>query len=162
VLLWNAAEEDEHAMLTDFGIAKGLDDPRSITGVAPVGTPAYMAPEVFLARPVTAASDQYSLACMAFEMLSGRLPLEADDAGYPDAHLEQPPTPLREAAPHISASTARAVDRALEKDPSDRHASVRELVRAAKTADDAFRTSQQVRRVLADSRRAEEAVPPPE
>jgi len=90
VLLWNAAEEDEHAMLTDFGIAKGLDDPRSITGVAPVGTPAYMAPEVFLARPVTAASDQYSLACMAFEMLSGRLPLEADDAGYPDAHLEQP------------------------------------------------------------------------
>ena len=96
---------------------------------------------------------------MAFEMLSGRLPLEADDAGYPDAHLEQPPTPLREAAPHISASTARAVDRALEKDPSDRHASVRELVRAAKTADDAFRTSQQVRRVLADSRRAEEAVP---
>jgi serine/threonine-protein kinase len=118
-----------------------------------------MAPEVFLARPATAASDQYSLACMAFEMLSGRLPLEADDAGYPDAHLEQPPTPLREAAPHISASTARAVDRALEKDPSDRHASVRELVRSAKTADDAFRTSQEVSRVLADSRRAEEAVP---
>lgn len=35
VLLWNAGEEDEHAMLTDFGIAKGLDDPRSITGVGP-------------------------------------------------------------------------------------------------------------------------------
>jgi serine/threonine protein kinase len=96
---------------------------------------------------------------MAFEMLSGRLPLEADDAGYPDAHLEQPPTPLREAAPHISASTARAVDRALEKDPSDRHASVRELVRAAKTADDAFRTSQEVSRVLSDSRNAEDVVP---
>lgn len=159
VLLWNAGEEDEHAMLTDFGIAKGLDDPRSITGVGPVGTPAYMAPEVVLSRPATAASDQYSLACMAFEMLSGRLPLEADDAGFPDAHLEQPPTPLHEAAPHISASTARAVDRALEKDPSDRHANLREFVRSAKTADDAFRTSQEVSRVLSDSRNAEDVVP---
>ena len=76
VLVWNPGDpEDEHAMLTDFGIAKALDDSRGITGMGALGTPGYMAPEVCLGRAATPASDQYSFACMAFELLAGRSPV---------------------------------------------------------------------------------------
>jgi len=102
VLLWGAGQDDEHAMLTDFGIAKALNDSRNLTGLGAVGTPAYMAPEVCLGRSALPASDQYSLACLAFELLSGRLPLDADGVSFPDAHIEQAPMSLATAAPGVS------------------------------------------------------------
>jgi serine/threonine-protein kinase len=68
VLLWSADSEDEHALLTDFGIAKALDDTRNLTGIGAIGTTAYMAPEICLSGGrASPASAQYSLACMAHE-----------------------------------------------------------------------------------------------
>jgi serine/threonine protein kinase len=61
VLLWEAGSDEEHAMLTDFGIAKALDDTHSLTGLAAIGTPGYMAPELSLGHLATPACDQYSL-----------------------------------------------------------------------------------------------------
>src|SRR4051812_41795543 len=104
VLIWGAGEEEEHAVLTDFGIAKALDESRGITGLGAVaGTPAYMAPEVCLGQPATPASDQYSLAITAFELLSGELPITGDAVSFRDAHVEQPPRKLHDVVPSATA-----------------------------------------------------------
>jgi serine/threonine protein kinase len=158
VLLWGAGTDDEHAMLTDFGIAKALDDSQSITGLAVVGTPAYMAPEIWLGHPATPACDQYSLACMAYELLSGHPPFAGDAGALREAHIERRPVPLLDAAPQISRSVAEAVDVALTKDPRDRHADVRALVKAAKASHDAFRRSQEITRVMTEVKEPEETV----
>ena len=90
-------------MLTDFGIAKALDDTQSITGFGgAVGTPAYMAPEILLGQPATPACDQYSLGCMAYELLSGHTPFDGDAGALREAHVEQQPVALSQAAPHVS------------------------------------------------------------
>ncbi len=158
VLLWQADGDEEHAMLTDFGIAKALDDTRSLTGVSAIGTPAYMAPEVCVGQLASAASDQYSLACMAYELLSGEPPFSEAVAGLRQAHAEQNPRPLNDAAPGVSPAVAAAIDRGLSKTPERRHADIRAFVRAAKGADIAFRQSQQITAVLAKADRPEDAV----
>jgi len=149
VLLWAAGTEDEHAMLTDFGIAKALDDTRSLTGVGAIGTPAYMAPEVCLGQPARPASDQYSLACMAFELLAGRLPFEGDAPSMREAHVECSAPPLRSVAPHVSETTCAAIDRALRKHPDERYPSVREFMHATRASRESFETSERVSEVLA-------------
>ena len=103
-------------MLTDFGIAKALlDDTRMITGIGAIGTPAYMAPEICLGRPATPACDQYSLGCMAYELLTGHTPFDGDAVALRQAHVEQQPVPLSDVAPGISKPVADAVDTALRK-----------------------------------------------
>jgi serine/threonine protein kinase len=104
VLLWGASTDDEHAMLTDFGIAKALDESRSLTNFGIVGTPGYMAPEIWNGAPATPASDQYSAAVMAYEMLSGEHPLEHGDGDWRKAHLERLPRPLADLAPQLDRS----------------------------------------------------------
>lgn len=157
VLLWGAGSGEEHAMLTDFGIAKALDDTQSITGLTALGTPAYMAPEVCLGQLATPACDQYSLACMAFELLSGEPPFNGDAVTLREAHVEQEPPSLADVAPHISPVVATAVDIALAKDPGKRHSDVRQMVRAAEASDDAFRRSRELRRVMAEANRPHDA-----
>ncbi len=159
VLLWDAGQEDEHALLTDFGIAKALDDTRSLTGVGPIGTPAYMAPEICLGKPARPASDQYSLGCMAFEMLAGKLPYDSGSAlDIRGAHVEREPLALRELAPETSPATCAAIARALSKDPSHRFSDVREMVRSARLADDAFRHAREVERAVEAAEKPEEAI----
>lgn len=158
VLIWGQNTDEEHAMLTDFGIAKALDDTRGITGIGALGTPAYMAPEICLGQPATPACDQYSLGCMAYELLTGRPPFEGDAVSLRQAHVEQRPVPLCEAAPRVSRRVGEAVDRALAKQPDRRHSDVRAFVRASKASEDAFRRSQQIAQVLAEAPRPQEAV----
>lgn len=158
VLVWAGGTDDEHAMLTDFGIAKAIDDTQNVTGVGPVGTPGYMAPEVCLGQPATPASDQYSLGCLAYELLAGRPVFDGDSASVRQAHVEQKPVPLAEAAPACSSVVAAAVDKALAKSPDHRHNNVRELVRAAKAADQAFRRSEEITRVMTEAKAPADAV----
>jgi serine/threonine protein kinase len=158
VLVWSPGTEDEHVMLTDFGIAKALNDTRGLTGFGALGTPAYMAPEVCLDQPATPASDQYSLACMGYELLSGHLPFDGDAFTLRRAQIEQRPVPLAEAAPTVSPRVAAAVDRALAKDPRERHPDIRSFVRAGQASDAAFRRSEEITKVLSESKRPEDAV----
>ncbi|MET0601197.1 MAG: protein kinase [Baekduia sp.] len=152
VLLWGEGTDDEHALLTDFGIAKALDDTRNLTGLGVIGTPAYMAPEVFLGRMATPACDQYSLGCMAYELLYGAPPFSGDAVSLRKAHVEHQPPPLSTAAPGVSSAVADAVDRALSKDPADRFSDVRELVRSAKASGEAFRRSEQLTKLMSGAR----------
>ena len=71
-------EPDGRVRLADFGIARTVDDPATITSSGElVGTITYLAPEILAGQPATAASDIYSLGAVTFELLSGQPPYQA-------------------------------------------------------------------------------------
>jgi serine/threonine-protein kinase len=111
------------AMVTDFGIARAAegDSRLTVTGIA-VGTPTYMSPEQALGeREVDGRSDQYSLAVVAYQMLTGEPPFSATNTpAMLLKHISEPPAPLREMRPDLAAAVVVAVEKALSKKPSDR------------------------------------------
>jgi len=118
---------DGRARITDFGLAVRVDD-----GAVDVsGTPAYMSPEQFEGRPLTAASDIYALGLILFEIYTGRRALEAMTvAEWRERHLTAAPLLPSDADPGIDPNVERAIVRCLEKDPRRRPASVRQLAAA--------------------------------
>jgi serine/threonine protein kinase len=130
VLVWHSGDPDEHAFLTDFGIARALDDTLGITRGGILGTPGYLAPEILRGQQPTSAADQYSLACLAHELLTGRLP--SDDKPAPDPETGTPETPA------ISDPVFATINRALSDAPSDRFPDVRAFVLTDPAASDAF------------------------
>ena len=116
------------AMVTDFGIAKALTaaaaDNLTQTGTS-MGTPAYMSPEQSAGETnLDGRSDQYSLACVLYEMLSGRTPFTGPNGQAIIARsFTEPVPPLVAPRERIPAFVDRAVMRALAKAPADRFVS---------------------------------------
>ncbi len=136
-------DEKGNAILTDFGLAKIINDVAVLTqsGLA-MGTPAYMSPEQWQGRPLDARTDLYSLGIMLFEMLSGKLPFQADTPPtLMYMHLNEAPPPIRELRPDIPAGLEAVVDKALAKDPGQRFSSAGELASAFRAAIAAERTA---------------------
>ncbi len=110
-------------LLTDFGIAKApvAGGQLTMTGQI-VGTPHYMSPEQARGHPsVDARSDLYSLGVMAYEMLSGRRPFDAESPLESlTQRLTQDPPPLRSVVPGVDEDLADAIGRCLEREPADR------------------------------------------
>jgi serine/threonine-protein kinase len=123
------------AVVTDFGIARLVDDATqhqlTQTGVA-IGTPTYMSPEQGIGgAAIGPASDQYSLACVLFEMLTGRSPFMALTAFAMLALHNSAPIPdVRQLRADVPPDVADALTVALAKDPSKRFPSVDAFVRA--------------------------------
>jgi serine/threonine-protein kinase len=95
-----------------------------------LGTPPYMSPEQFTGRPIDVRSDIYSLAVMAYEMLTGKLPFKADTAWeWATQHMTQNPIPIESLAEGMRApETMRAaIRKALAKNPEDRFQTVSEF-----------------------------------
>ncbi|MFK8022613.1 MAG: protein kinase [Ilumatobacter sp.] len=127
--------------LADFGIARALDQDvrRTATGMV-VGTPAYMSPEQVRGETLSEASDVYSVAVMAYELLTGTLPFPDSEAitGLLAHHLVTEPTPMLVTRPELPGAIGSVIDRALAKDLAQRHATALEfgldLSRACVTA----------------------------
>ena len=121
--------EDGVVKLADFGIAKAFSDESSITQVGSVlGTAAYLAPEQAAGEQAGPAADLYALGVVAYQLMSGRLPYEAQS--LTELALKQQrevPPRLDELNPEVSPQLAMAVDRALALDPRQRPASADEL-----------------------------------
>jgi len=126
-----SVDESNWVTVTDFGIAKALDT-KSLTGSgAMIGTPYYMSPEQCSGRRVTAASDQYALAVVAYQMLSGHLPFTGETVvDIIKKHCMDPPPPLAVLRQDLPRSIAETVQRALSKSPEDRFSSVIEFASA--------------------------------
>ncbi len=105
--------------LMDFGIAKSIDDPATITSTGEmVGTVSYLAPEILAGQPATTASDIYSLGAVVYEMICGKRPFAAPTtAELFEAIRQGDPPPLAGMAP---AAVEAAILRALDKDPARR------------------------------------------
>jgi serine/threonine-protein kinase len=117
-----------HAFLSDFGITKVLADSRAAaqqtahtkTGLV-LGTPQYMAPELIMGLPYDGRVDQYALAIMVHEMVSGSLPITGPTpAAILVRQTTEPPVPLESASPGIPEALGAAVRKALAKDPAAR------------------------------------------
>ena len=129
----NVLLRGQHAVVTDFGIAKALTEATgseqiTTAGVAH-GTPVYMAPEQIAADPTTdLRADIYSFGVMAYEMLAGRPPFVGVTAQMlASAHMTQPPEPITRHRTAIPAPLAALVMRCLEKKPADRWQRVDEI-----------------------------------
>ena len=115
--------EDGRALLTDFGVAR-QDEAEGASGTLTavtdpgmvVGSLRYMSPEQLRGEPATPASDQYGLAAVAYEMLSGRPPYGAGTPVALAAAQAEPPAPLA----GIEPALADAIERGLAPDPADR------------------------------------------
>ena len=125
----------EHAYLVDFGLARCMRRGGSLTTAGQChGTLDYMAPEVLRGEVAAVAADIYSLGCLLYELLAGRVPFPADDeAAKIAAHLLRRPPALAAHDPAMSGLDA-VVRRALAKSPRDRYPSVGDLARAAALA----------------------------
>jgi len=136
ILLTDRGGQADFVKVLDFGIAKKgeAEDPQKakLTKQGMVlGTPPYMSPEQFSGKALDARSDIYSLAIMAFEMLTGKLPFEAATPWeWATKHLTAQPAPF-EAFPsgmHVAPNKRAAILRALAKAPEQRHGTVLEFL----------------------------------
>ncbi|MBK8937698.1 MAG: serine/threonine protein kinase [Polyangiaceae bacterium] len=142
VLLTTGDDGELIPKLLDFGIAKLAADPASKFRTAPgvqMGTPAYMAPEQVHGRPSDQRADIYTFGVMVFEVLTGRLPFEAETAmAVMVKHATEAPPSMSELAPDLPAALDAPVLRMMQKDPDARPTSILEaldeLVAAAEQA----------------------------
>ena len=129
-------DERGNLFLTDFGIAKLLETDSRFTGTgALIGTPAYMSPEQAQGLPVDRRTDIYSLGIMLYEMVTERLPFEADTPLAIILKQISAPLPLPSSMkPGISPAVEQVLLKALAKNPADRYATVAEFSAAWKAA----------------------------
>jgi len=121
---------DGQPILTDFGIAKVADKQGLTMTGATIGTPIYMSPEQCNALPLSGASDQYSLGIMAYEMLTGRPPFDADSVmTIMYKHINEPVMPVREKIPGCPPDLSAAIDRMLAKEPADRFPDITDVAK---------------------------------
>ncbi len=116
--------DDETVRVSDFGIARAADQD-TLTAVGSVlGSVGYMAPEQARGEPTSPASDRYALACVAFELLTGRRPFERESpAAELAAHAREAPPSARQLDPSLPARLDAVFARGLAKLPEDRHPS---------------------------------------
>jgi DNA-binding beta-propeller fold protein YncE len=117
----NVLVEGERAYLSDFGLAKAIDEGGgSVASV--VGTVAYMSPEQWRGEPVGPPADVYSLGCVLYEAVTGVVPYARADADP-------------EATPRLPAGLEGAIEKATAPNPADRFASAAALIDAARAGE---------------------------
>jgi serine/threonine protein kinase len=117
-------DEEGSAKVTDFGIARSLDDEEeALTADGRVlGTTDYVSPEQALGHPVTGQSDLYSLGIVLFEMLTGDVPYRGENqVAVAMKHVREPLPDVQVRRPEVSAALAAVVDRATDKELDRRY-----------------------------------------
>ncbi|HEX4307031.1 MAG TPA: protein kinase [Solirubrobacterales bacterium] len=117
----NVLVEGDRAYLSDFGLAKSLEE-SGTSGASVVGTAAYMSPEQWRGEPVGPPADVYSLGCVLYEAVTGVVPMARADADPAST-------------PRLPAELEAAIERATAPRPEDRFASAAELIDAARAGE---------------------------
>jgi Protein kinase domain len=139
ILVTAADGHRRRVLLTDFGIARRIDDVSNLTDAnVAIGTISYVAPEQLLGKPLDGRADQYALAATTFYLLTGAPPFQdSNRAVVLSHHLSTPPPRISERRPDLAHLDA-ALARALAKDPGERYPNCVDFARAL-TQQDASR-----------------------
>jgi len=126
----------DHVYLSDFGVSKGVIPSVSLTGTGQyLGTPDYSAPEQIEGLAVDGRADQYALACVAYQLLTGTAPFERDQGmAVLLAHLSAPPPSLSSRRPDLAAAADQVLARAMAKVPEKRYGSCQDFADALREA----------------------------
>lgn len=115
-------DSEDNAYLADFGIAKLLETSMKLTGGGLVGTPAYLSPEQCMGDDMDGRSDQYSLAVVLYQIITGVVPFMAENSmKVIQMHVLKSPPPLRDLQEDLPATAEKVVLKALSKNPEDRY-----------------------------------------
>ncbi|MDA0173968.1 protein kinase [Solirubrobacter taibaiensis] len=133
VLLRRSSEGDEHVYLTDFGLARRVEDSDAMTGSGQfLGTPGYAAPEQIRGLSLDARADVYSLGCLLFEALTGQRPFpRKDSTAVMWAHVNDPAPRASAVYPNVPPRFDDVIAMAMAKDPAARFTSATAFARAA-------------------------------
>jgi serine/threonine protein kinase len=124
----------DHVYLSDFGVSKGAVSSVSLTGHF-LGTPDYSAPEQIQGWAVDGRIDQYALACVTYQLLTGSVPFERHQGwAVLLAHLSEPPPSLGSRQPGLPAAADEVLARALAKAPEHRYRSCGDFADALREA----------------------------
>jgi len=137
----NILVEGDRAYLSDFGLAKAVDESGAASTASVVGTAQYMSPEQWRGDSIGPAADVYSLGCVLYEAITGIPPFERDEADTP---------------PRMPHGVEAAIRRAVAKDPAERYATAGALIAAARAAE---RSEVRPTAVLSDDRSEHSTVP---
>jgi serine/threonine-protein kinase len=125
----------EHAYLTDFGVAKERSGPGLTRTSAFIGSPHYAAPEQFEGKELDGRADQYALAGVLVDCLTGEPPfVRSMDVGVMYAHLHDPPPRLAERQPGLPTSLDAVVARGMAKKRDERYENCSSFVAAVRDA----------------------------
>jgi predicted Ser/Thr protein kinase len=122
---------DDHGRVTvtDFGIAKEVQDASVSSSGHLLGTPYYMSPEQYRGAEIAGAADQYSLGVVAYQCLGGRVPFDAGTAyELLNKHVSDPPPPLADLRTDLPPHAYAAIERALAKRADERFPTVADFV----------------------------------
>src|SRR6201996_3351400 len=122
-------DEEGSAKVTDFGIARTLEEDGLTADGRVLGTTNYVAPEQALGRHVTGQSDLYSLGIVLYEMLTGEVPFTGESqVAVAMKHVREELPDVQVKRPEISAALASVVEIATAKRESDRYADDAEMI----------------------------------
>src|ERR1700756_4417006 len=122
-------DEEGSAKVTDFGIARTLDEEGLTADGRVLGTTDYVSPEQALGRPVTGQSDLYSLGVVLYEMLTGEVPFKGENqVAVAMKHVREELPDVQTKRPEVSSALAAIVDTATAKRVEDRYADDAELI----------------------------------
>jgi serine/threonine protein kinase len=121
-------DKDGRVMVSDFGIARALEEVSMTASGMMIGTPYYMSPEQCGGQKVSPQSDQYSLGIMGFQMLTGEVPFLADSmVGVIQHHYMTPVPDILAVRSEVPKELLDAIYCALNKDPHDRFATTKDM-----------------------------------
>ena len=127
--------EDGVAKVTDFGIAKAVSNSTITAFGTTIGSVHYFSPEHARGGFTDAKSDIYSLGVVMYEMLTGRVPFDADTpVSVALKHMQEEPVPPIELNPNIPEAVNKIILKALKKDPMERYQTSMELLQDLKEA----------------------------
>ena len=116
----NILVEGDRAYLSDFGLAKAVDESGAASTASVVGTAQYMSPEQWRGDSIGPAADVYSLGCVLYEAITGIAPFEREEADTP---------------PEMPHGVDEAIRRAVAKEPARRYPTAGALIAAARAAE---------------------------
>jgi predicted Ser/Thr protein kinase len=124
-------DRDGRVMVTDFGIARAMEDASLTATGSVVGTPFYMSPEQCAAKRIGPQSDQYSLGVVAFQMLTGFVPFNAETLpGIMHHHFYTPVPDLALSRRGVPAALMTIINRALSKKADHRYPTTEAMLQA--------------------------------